>query len=85
MRSHKLPERLQEALRERGITRTDLAEALNVSRSAVDSWMSGGRKPPAETIERIAVILHTDAAWLLFGTKVTAIAAPNDAGDRGVS
>lgn len=85
MRSHKLPDRLQEALQKRGITRADLSEALKVSRSAVDSWMSGGRKPPVDTVERIAVILNTDAAWLLFGTKVTAAPTPSDTGDRGAS
>jgi transcriptional regulator with XRE-family HTH domain len=77
MRSHRLKERLQQAADAIGIGRTTVAETLDVSRSAVDSWFSGSRSPDLRTIERLAVVLQTTPSWLAFGVSASAPEAPD--------
>ena len=79
MRSHKLHDRLRRASETTGIGRTTIADTLRVSRSAVDSWFSGTRRPDFETVERLAVVLQTTPEWLTFGVAPTSPGDPEAA------
>lgn len=53
------------------LTQTDLADMLDVSRSAIGMWETGEREPSLETIERLARALHTSPAYLVGWTDST--------------
>lgn len=61
-----------------GLTQTDLASALNISRSAIGMYESGAREPDFETLEMIADYFNVDVDYLMGRTnKTTKLINPN--------
>lgn len=54
----------------RGITQGELATMLDVSRSTVGMYETGGREPDFETMEAIADIFNVDMDYLMGRTQV---------------
>lgn len=57
--------RLRLALKERGMTQTELAEALGVGRWIVCNWCSGRHTPRCYFLPEIARTLRVSLDWLL--------------------
>ena len=62
-------ERIKAAREAKGWTQQQLADALGNAgnRQRVSQWESGYRNPRPDTLRRIAEILYTTAAKLMFG------------------
>ena len=50
---------------EKGLTQKELADKINVTRSAFAKWENGNRMPDAAMISRLAEVLGVDAGLLL--------------------
>ena len=48
-----------------GITQSNLASALNISRSAVNAWEMGTSKPSIDTLVDLADFFHVSTDYLL--------------------
>ncbi len=59
-----------------GLTQQQLADKLNISRSAIGMYENGEREPNFETLEAIADVFNVDMNYLL-GKKVTTEVIPN--------
>lgn len=57
--------RIRELRIERGVRQADLADRLNISRSAIAMWELGHREPPLDTLVRIAEALQAPLSALL--------------------
>ena len=68
-------ERLYEVRKNAGMTQSDLAERLNVSRQAVSRWEIGTAKPEFENLIAISNIFGVSIDYLLKGS--VEIAATN--------
>lgn len=71
---HGLGERIRELRVRRGISQASLADALEVSRSAIAMWESGSREPALDMLSRIAGALHAPLTELLSAESVPAFA-----------
>lgn len=60
-------DRLQVALKAKGLSQAALADALQKSPAAVSAWCSGRKRPSAGNIEAVADVVGVSAAWLQFG------------------
>jgi transcriptional regulator with XRE-family HTH domain len=60
-----LPYRIRQTRTQQGLSQGELAEKLNVSRTAVVNWETGYAKPRLETVDRIANALKVSKEWLL--------------------
>ena len=58
-------ERLQAALDQRQMSQSQLATALEVSRSTITGWLRYGKLPDAYLIRRLCLALDCSADWLL--------------------
>ncbi len=58
------PERLEQLLSVRGLTKGQLAALVGVAASTVTKWCKGDQSPEAETFERIANELNVKPEWL---------------------
>ena len=67
-------EKLQELRKSRGITQSELAEALYVSRTAVSKWESGRGYPSIDSLKALAGFFGTTVDALLSGEEVLNIA-----------
>lgn len=64
------------ALREgRGLSRAELARAVEVSQTAVYNWEELNMRPRGHTMPALCRILGTSEEFLLSGTNVAAVAA----------
>ncbi|WP_425841700.1 helix-turn-helix domain-containing protein [Streptomyces fractus] len=61
-----------------GMTQTELANRIEVTRAAVSAWITGRAAPRTETIGRIAVALGTDTATVHTRTADTQAGQPVD-------
>jgi transcriptional regulator with XRE-family HTH domain len=61
--------RIKFARLQQGMNQVELAEKLNVTRTAVVNWETGYAKPKDETIELISTILKVSVDWLLDTSK----------------
>ena len=52
-----------------GMTQTDIASLMSVSRQTVSSWENGTRIPDVPTVEALAEVLHTSVYRLLGGKE----------------
>ncbi|MBO3746192.1 helix-turn-helix transcriptional regulator [Streptosporangiaceae bacterium NEAU-GS5] len=66
---------LSRQLRRRGLSQSDLAVALDVTRAAVSAWITGRATPRFEKIQEIERVLH-----LATGSSATRDEAPDSAG-----
>jgi DNA-binding transcriptional regulator LsrR (DeoR family) len=57
--------RLIEAIAQRNLSQSRLAEALGVSRSTITGWLRYGKLPDADLIYRVCSELHVSSDWLL--------------------
>lgn len=60
-------ERLNEVMRQQGITQSELARRIGSSHTAVNSWANGDNVTDITTLARIAKTLGVSADFLLFG------------------
>ncbi len=58
---------LQKKMQERGVSQTDLAEAVNVSTSTASDWCKGKKYPRPNKMQMIADYLHVSMSWLMTG------------------
>lgn len=57
--------RIRDALMRAGLTATDAAGALGVTRRAVEHWMSGQRRPRAQLLIALSELVTMSPAWLM--------------------
>lgn len=57
--------RLVKLRKERKLTQSDLAKALNVTQAAIGNWELGKREPDYTTLARIADFYHVTIDYLL--------------------
>ena len=57
--------RLQEAIRQSGMTQTELAKKLNIYQSAVGQYLSGRAMPALDTFANLCAVLDVDPAYIL--------------------
>lgn len=70
--------RLSELLREKRIQQKQLAQALGISPSTVNTWLSRGEDFPAQFVMPICKILNVPAEKLLEGRDVPLPEIPDD-------
>jgi transcriptional regulator with XRE-family HTH domain len=56
---------------QKGISQSELAEKLNVTRQAVSNWETGKTQPDIDTLHKIADILEVSIDELIYGNKRT--------------
>lgn len=56
---------LQRLRKQSGLTQSELAQKLNLSKSAVSMWENGNREPDYETLELIADFFNVDINTLI--------------------
>lgn len=59
--------RIRVAAEKRGLTQSDLARAMSVTRNAVYQWWTGGTRPSKESITKLAEVLDVEEGWLRTG------------------
>ncbi len=57
--------RLQEAIRQSGMTQTAIAQKLGVHHSAVGYYLSGRAMPALDTFANLCAVLDVDPAYIL--------------------
>lgn len=57
--------RIKELREKKGITQKELANALNVTQTAITYWETGKREPSAEIIEKIADYFNVTPAYIM--------------------
>ena len=60
-------ERITTLRKEKGISQTELAKRMNVSRQAVSKWEQGSSSPDTERLIQLAEILGTEVEYLATG------------------
>ena len=58
-------DRLNEALKYRSLTASQLAEKSGVNKSSVSRYLSGERIPRSDAIYKMATALNVDPSWIL--------------------
>ncbi len=64
------PERLKQLRKEKGITQTDLANALDISGGTVAMWETGKRRPSFELLMDLAEYFNRSADYILGNSDV---------------
>ena len=59
------PERLRKLLDDRGVTRTELARELNISRQAVSQYADGTGQPNIDKLKTIALFFSVSSDYLI--------------------
>lgn len=57
--------RLQEAIKQSGLTQTELAKRLNIYQSAVGQYLSGRAMPALDTFANLCAVLDVEPAYIL--------------------
>lgn len=68
MYNNEFSQRLLSTLKQKKISQTSVAGALNLSRTAVNKWTRGGMIDD-ENLERLAQFLQVDKIWLKYGSQ----------------
>ena len=58
-------ERLQAAIKQSGLTQTELAKRLNIYQSAVGQYLSGRAMPALDTFANLCAVLDVEPAYIL--------------------
>lgn len=61
----KLPQKLKNLRKGRGLSQLDLAEKLQVSRQAVSGWEAGASKPSTESLKSLGALYDVPLEYLL--------------------
>lgn len=64
---------LKQLRQSRGLTQSELADKLNISKSRIGMYETGKRIPRVETLEIFADFFHTDMNCLLNGTTLDSV------------
>src|SRR6185436_16145994 len=72
-------DRVEEALKLRGMRAADLARALNRKPAIVSHWLTGKRNCPDATVVEIARILRVNRRWLVSGGGTPETVQPKEA------
>jgi transcriptional regulator with XRE-family HTH domain len=64
-----MSERIKTARLKRGLSQSQLAKQLGVSRNAVSQWESGSSEPTPERLRQLCVTLNVDLQWLGTGQR----------------
>lgn len=62
-----ISEKIKELLKKKGISQTELAKRIGVSRAAVSEWIRGKSKPSESTLKLIAKEFNVNEEWLKTG------------------
>ncbi len=65
--------RLEQALKDKGITQKELAARAEVTEAAVSHYIKGDRTPRSSVLARIAVALGTTSDYLMEGVSPSAL------------
>lgn len=65
MEKAQLRDRLQEAMRLRGLRAVDLVERTDIPKNTLSYYLSGKSEPKADRLYALAVALNVSEAWLL--------------------
>lgn len=57
--------RLTEAIRQSGMTQTELARRLGIYQSAIGQYLSGRAMPALDTFANLCAVLDVDPAYIL--------------------
>ena len=57
--------RLQEAIKQSGMTQTEIAKRLNIYQSAVQQYLSGRSMPALDTFANLCKLLDVDTNYIL--------------------
>lgn len=63
-------ERLKKLRKEAGLTQKEIAQQMQVGQNSYSNWEKGIRTPIRPTIEKLAEVLNTSAAYLLGETDI---------------
>jgi transcriptional regulator with XRE-family HTH domain len=66
-----MEDRIKQARKNAGMSQTELAEAVGVTRSAVALWEAGKNTPRRDVIAKIAEVTGSTIPWIEFGTTAT--------------
>lgn len=66
-------EKLETALKEKGMTQKELAQKANITESAVSHYVKGDREPRGGTVGAIAAVLGVTAGFLLGAGVASAV------------
>lgn len=62
---NKIRENIQNAIKQSGMTQTQLAKKLNIYQSAVGQYLSGRAMPALDTFAKLCAVLDLDANEIL--------------------
>ena len=67
MQEHKMifANRLKQALNTRNMNQTQLCRITGIPKSAMSQYVNGAFKPKHVRLERIAIVLNVNEAWLM--------------------
>lgn len=74
-----LIERLIDCRKAAGLSQTELAEKLGLSRQAISKWETGTVVPTAENLYALAKLYHVSLDWLVNGEEFTVSQSQNEA------
>lgn len=57
--------RLQEAIKESGMTQSEIARRLHISQATVAQYLSGRSMPALDTFANLCAVLDADPAYIL--------------------
>lgn len=69
MEQKELKNRLKELRKQKGVSQTEMAKAINVSYSQYSRYEAKGSKPNSDTLKKIADYLNTTVDFLLYGNS----------------
>ena len=67
-RNKEIARRLSELRKDKGITQSELAEMLGVSRTTVANYETGNRTPEYDTLARLADIYQVSCDYIIRGS-----------------
>ncbi len=60
-----IQKRIIEAIKQSGISQTELAKKLNIKQPTVNNYLSGKAMPALDTFANLCVVLDIDPAYIL--------------------
>lgn len=65
IRLEHIQKRIAEAIRQSGMTQTEIANRIGVKQPSIGQYLSGRAMPSLETFANLCAVLDTDANYLL--------------------